>query len=275
MPVSDRRARRRGGLAVLPHADDHRPERLGLEQRLHQLGRLLAPWRPSRRRARCHRRSSRSGRTAPCPTAPRRSSMRSPPTERRRRGGARAGTKLHGSFRSAGEVEDGEVGRELLPARPSRTLGRISGVMPTLTLLRGMCTSSPRPRHDVSREDVRGRPRRDSRVTQRLAEGVGFEPTVSCPTHAFQACRFGRSRTPPEAGIVLAGRDGKPPGGRGYPRCGVHLPPERTPPARRSAPHRALAHPRPARRRWHGRRLPRRPAQAACRHQGAAGRPRP
>ena len=27
------------------------------------------------------------------------------------------------------------------------------------------------------------------------AEGVGFEPTVSCPTHAFQACRFGRSRT--------------------------------------------------------------------------------
>ena len=31
----------------------------------------------------------------------------------------------------------------------------------------------------------------------RVAEGVGFEPTVSCPTHAFQACRFGRSRTPP------------------------------------------------------------------------------
>jgi site-specific DNA recombinase len=30
-----------------------------------------------------------------------------------------------------------------------------------------------------------------------LAEGVGFEPTVSCPTHAFQACRFGRSRIPP------------------------------------------------------------------------------
>ena len=29
------------------------------------------------------------------------------------------------------------------------------------------------------------------------AEGVGFEPTVGCPTHAFQACRFGRSRIPP------------------------------------------------------------------------------
>ena len=30
-----------------------------------------------------------------------------------------------------------------------------------------------------------------------MAETVGFEPTVSFPTHAFQACRFGRSRTSP------------------------------------------------------------------------------
>jgi site-specific DNA recombinase len=30
-----------------------------------------------------------------------------------------------------------------------------------------------------------------------LAEGVGFEPTEGCPSHAFQACRFGRSRIPP------------------------------------------------------------------------------
>ncbi len=30
-----------------------------------------------------------------------------------------------------------------------------------------------------------------------MAETVGFEPTVSCPTHAFQACRFVRSRTSP------------------------------------------------------------------------------
>ncbi len=35
-----------------------------------------------------------------------------------------------------------------------------------------------------------------------VAEGVGFEPTVSCPTHAFQACRFGRSRTPPGAPML-------------------------------------------------------------------------
>src|SRR3954451_23152900 len=39
---------------------------------------------------------------------------------------------------------------------------------------------------------------RDAQLTgSTLAEGVGFEPTVGCPTHAFQACRFGRSRTPP------------------------------------------------------------------------------
>ena len=29
---------------------------------------------------------------------------------------------------------------------------------------------------------------------------MGFEPTVGCPTHAFQACRFGRSRIPPGGG---------------------------------------------------------------------------
>jgi site-specific DNA recombinase len=37
---------------------------------------------------------------------------------------------------------------------------------------------------------------RGSNLTQ-LAEEVGFEPTVGCPTHDFQSCRFGRSRTPP------------------------------------------------------------------------------
>ena len=30
-----------------------------------------------------------------------------------------------------------------------------------------------------------------------LAEREGFEPTVSFPSHDFQSCRFGRSRTPP------------------------------------------------------------------------------
>src|SRR3954451_17335024 len=30
-----------------------------------------------------------------------------------------------------------------------------------------------------------------------LAVAVGFEPTVVLPTHAFEACSFGRSDTPP------------------------------------------------------------------------------
>ena len=30
-----------------------------------------------------------------------------------------------------------------------------------------------------------------------FAEGVGFEPTEACTSHAFQACPFGRSGNPP------------------------------------------------------------------------------
>ena len=63
------------------------------------------------------------------------------------------------------------------------------------------------------------------------AEEVGFEPTVSFPTHDFQSCRFGRSRTPPEA----AGRQQR----RGYRlwcvvRCSVRRPgPAQRPPVNR------------------------------------------
>ena len=39
--------------------------------------------------------------------------------------------------------------------------------------------------------------RRQTSIQPPWAEGVGFEPTDGCPSHAFQACRFGRSRTPP------------------------------------------------------------------------------
>jgi hypothetical protein len=42
-----------------------------------------------------------------------------------------------------------------------------------------------------------------------LAERVGFEPTVSFPTHDFQSCRFGRSRTPPacrQASLAMPAR---------------------------------------------------------------------
>jgi hypothetical protein len=30
-----------------------------------------------------------------------------------------------------------------------------------------------------------------------LAEDEGFEPSVGCPTHAFQACALGRYANPP------------------------------------------------------------------------------
>ena len=36
-----------------------------------------------------------------------------------------------------------------------------------------------------------------------VAEEVGFEPTEGCPSHDFQSCRFGRSRTPP-GGVIDA-----------------------------------------------------------------------
>jgi hypothetical protein len=38
-----------------------------------------------------------------------------------------------------------------------------------------------------------------------MAERVGFEPTVGCPTHAFQACAFDRSAISP--GIGRSGRE--------------------------------------------------------------------
>jgi hypothetical protein len=40
-----------------------------------------------------------------------------------------------------------------------------------------------------------------------LAEGVGFEPTVTCATMVFETIRFGRSRIPP-GGMLRHGRGG-------------------------------------------------------------------
>ena len=48
--------------------------------------------------------------------------------------------------------------------------------------------------------------RRRRRSSASTAEGVGFEPTVGCPTHAFQACRFGRSRIPPGSALRVPAR---------------------------------------------------------------------
>ena len=38
-----------------------------------------------------------------------------------------------------------------------------------------------------------------------MAEGVGFEPTVTCATMVFETIRFGRSRTPPSLLILVCG----------------------------------------------------------------------
>jgi site-specific DNA recombinase len=50
-----------------------------------------------------------------------------------------------------------------------------------------------------------------------LAERVGFEPTVGFPTHDFQSCRFGRSRTPPGLmpGVLRYPLSYRPGAGRG------------------------------------------------------------
>jgi hypothetical protein len=32
---------------------------------------------------------------------------------------------------------------------------------------------------------------------EKMAEDEGFEPSVGCPTHAFQACALGRYANPP------------------------------------------------------------------------------
>ena len=37
-----------------------------------------------------------------------------------------------------------------------------------------------------------------------MAEGVGFEPTEACTSHAFEACPFGRSGTLPGGTLPLA-----------------------------------------------------------------------
>ena len=51
------------------------------------------------------------------------------------------------------------------------------------------------------------RSKRQSRRERALAEGVGFEPTEACASRAFQARRFGRSRTPPNRRRVRLHRE--------------------------------------------------------------------
>ena len=103
------------------------------------------------------------------------------------------------------------------PLRPQPTRAR----SPLFALL--VCPQGgqdPEPRGGSSPPRTQTARRRPARLAhpRDVAEGVGFEPTVSCPTHAFQACRFGRSRIPPEPkdrserrdpDRPLLGRDGR------------------------------------------------------------------
>ena len=41
-------------------------------------------------------------------------------------------------------------------------------------------------------------PSRQSEQEVNLAEDEGFEPSIGCPIHAFQACALGRYANPPE-----------------------------------------------------------------------------
>ena len=58
-----------------------------------------------------------------------------------------------------------------------------------------------------------------------MAEDEGFEPSVGCPTHAFQACALGRYANPPVTTFLPA----KSIGGTYYdlpldPPCGTLVP---------------------------------------------------
>ena len=83
----------------------------------------------------------------------------------------------------------------------------------------------------------------DQRVN--LAERVGFEPTVGCPTHAFQACAFDRSAISPDwtvgPSVPLQGPDGLRAAGR-LPRLLVGRYPNHRRRASLSARRRTLAH---------------------------------
>src|SRR5204862_7492467 len=79
---------------------------------------------------------------------------------------------------------------------PGATRGR-SAVLGH-ALMRIVTTSAPSDRTAERTDDMRrDLPRSRCCGADNVAEGVGFEPTEGCPSHAFQACRFGRSRIPP------------------------------------------------------------------------------
>ena len=93
----------------------------------------------------------------------------------------------HSRGRTRATLAGAARGAPMLVARPGgKSVGK-GNLAPTLG------SQAPRPRR--SRFPEKGNT--PALSCPNLAERVGFEPTVSFPTHDFQSCRFGRSRTPP------------------------------------------------------------------------------
>ena len=111
----------------------------------------------------------------------------------RQMSGSANGSRICGSGgRVAGESEPPNLGREskgaglpLLDPEPASPLGTSRTSLPEPCGIAAILAPSP------------GRRRVVSATADWLAERVGFEPTVGCPTHAFQACALSRSATSP------------------------------------------------------------------------------
>src|SRR5690606_19599545 len=118
----------------------------------------------------------------------------------RRVPGRRQGGHYHrGGGRRPGGVTSGQQGgrRPLPPFSAARRARGIDEPRDRVPGLLAVGASEPGPqrrrRTKVTGPPDSGKPR------HKLAEGVGFEPTVPGGTHALQACLFGRSSTLPYA----------------------------------------------------------------------------
>ena len=91
-----------------------------------------------------------------------------------------------GNLKVIVKVEEGDSSPDPCGTRRDR----VGCYVPVLT----RCPAKPLHR---SKEEHSGR--RDglnAHLFEKVAEGKGFEPSVACATHAFQACSFDHSDTP-------------------------------------------------------------------------------
>lgn len=84
--------------------------------------------------------------------------------------------------------------RQQRARRHQRTVVREAPLTPVVAGV----TAPGQPNNPASDETNLGTfTRNEGSNVDHLAVAVGFEPTVVLPTHAFEACSFGRSDTPP------------------------------------------------------------------------------